>query len=77
MNKRSLTRDILISVVIGVLGFMFMIQNREVVEIDFIIVDISAGIGVWIVAALTLGLLLGFTNRSPTLRGRGKRLLPV
>jgi uncharacterized integral membrane protein len=72
MNKRSLASYLLISLVIGVLVFIFMIHNQQVVEIDFYIVSVSEEIGVWIIAALVLGSLLGLTNRSTSVSGRVK-----
>jgi hypothetical protein len=48
MNNRNLTRNILLSVAIGILGFVFTIQNREVIEI-----------AAWVVGAFILGFLAG------------------
>jgi hypothetical protein len=48
MNSRNLTRNILLSVAVGLLGFVFTIQNREVVEI-----------AAWVVGAFILGFLGG------------------
>jgi uncharacterized integral membrane protein len=73
MNKRRLARGILISVAIGVLGFMFILQNQEVIAIDFFILDARQKTGVWIAAALILGFLLGYRNRTAISRVKEKR----
>jgi hypothetical protein len=48
MKNRNITRNKLISVAFGILGFVFIIQNREFVEI-----------GAWVIGAFILGFLSG------------------
>jgi hypothetical protein len=62
----------LVSLAIIALGFLFVVKNQTIVDVDFLLASLSAGIGVWIVGALILGLVLGFRNRSLILRGSQK-----
>jgi hypothetical protein len=66
------TRKLLVSLAIIVLGFLLVLKNQTVVGVDFMFTSLSAGLGVWIVGALILGLLLGYANRSPTSGTREK-----
>ena len=62
----------MVSLAIIVLGFLLVLENQTVVDVDFMFASLSAGLGIWIVGALILGLLLGYVNRGPTSGTREK-----
>jgi hypothetical protein len=62
----------LVLLAICALGILFVVKNQTVVDVDFLLASLGAGIGVWIVGALLLGLVLGFRNRSPSMSGSQK-----